>query len=138
MEEFVNKLQDEISVFDKEYLRSIQGDMFRCSANCCDNKSVSQGELQRCLEKCSVPAMKADKFMQEQIQDIQDRFQRCAMSCADKVKDRAGFGADASTQEKSRAEMEACVGKCGDEMLKTLPQFTKRMKEWFNKGLYKQ
>ncbi len=45
--------------------------MFRCSANCCDNTSLSQNEMQRCLENCSTPAMKADKFMQEQMQDMQ-------------------------------------------------------------------
>ena len=111
--------------------------MFRCSANCCDNRSSSQAELSRCLEACSIPAMKADKFMQEQIQDIQNRFQRCAMSCADKIKDKSGVSGDMS-QQQNRAEMEACVGQCGDQMLNTLPTFTKNMKDWFTKGYYKQ
>jgi len=136
MEEFVNKIQDEISVFDREYLRKIQGDMFRCSAHCCDNKDSSQQEIQRCLDKCSGPALKADKFMQEQMQEMQDRFQRCAMSCADKVKDRARSGE--STSERSRVEMETCVAKCGEEMMNLLPTFTKRIREWFSKGHYLQ
>lgn len=45
--------------------------MFRCSAKCCDDTKISQNEIQRCLDKCSGPAIKADKFMQEQMQDMQ-------------------------------------------------------------------
>ena len=47
--------------------------MFRCSASCCDNKNSSQQEMQRCLENCAHPAIKADKFMQDQMQDMQVR-----------------------------------------------------------------
>ena len=45
--------------------------MFRCSANCCDNTSSSQNDLQRCLENCAMPAQKADRFVEEQMKDIQ-------------------------------------------------------------------
>ena len=34
---------------------------------------MSQNDLQRCLNNCSEPAVKADKFMQEQMQDLQVR-----------------------------------------------------------------
>lgn len=61
----------------------------------------------------------------------QDRFQRCAMACADKVKDKGN-----PNQQQNKLDMEACVGQCGDEMLATLPTYTKRMKEWFNRGAY--
>lgn len=55
------------------------------------------------------------------------------MSCADKIKDQTNIG-DASPQK--RAEMEGCVNKCGDEMIKLLPTFTKKMRDWFSKGYY--
>ncbi|CAF0888015.1 unnamed protein product [Brachionus calyciflorus] len=136
MEEFAHKIQEEIGQFDREYLRKIQGDMFRCSATCCDNTSTSQNDLQRCLETCAQPAMKADRFMQEQMQDMQDRFQRCAMSCADKIKDKSTFGE--VNQQANRAEMEKCVTVCGDEMIKMLPNYTNKMRDWFRKGYYLQ
>lgn len=60
------------------------------------------------------------------------------MSCADKIKDKSGFGGESGQQEKNRAEMEACVGKCGEEMLKVLPNFSQKMKDWFNRGYYLQ
>ena len=75
--------------------------------------------------------MKADQFMQAEMQDMQDRFQRCAMACADKVKDQGE-----TSSQKNRAAMEACVAKCGDDMIKILPTYTKRMRDWFNKGTY--
>ena len=116
-----------------------KGEMFRCSAHCCDDTSTSSNDMQRCLERCAAPAMKADKFMQEQMQDIQERFQRCAMSCADKIKDQAGsYGDLSASNPKNREAMEACVVKCGDEMIKVLPSMTKKMREWFNKGYYLQ
>ena len=45
--------------------------MFRCSANCCDNQNYSQDEMQRCLDRCAQPAMKADNYMKEQMQDLE-------------------------------------------------------------------
>jgi len=52
------------------------------------------------------------------------------------VKDQAGVGEGSS--QKNRAEMENCVNKCGDEMIKMLPTFTKKMRDWFKKGYYLQ
>ena len=55
------------------------------------------------------------------------------MSCADKIKDK-----NAGDTVRQRAEMEECVTQCGNEMVKLLPTFTKRMREWFKKGAYLQ
>lgn len=59
------------------------------------------------------------------------------MSCVDKIKDKASIG-DASQARANQAEMDSCVKKCGDEMIKLLPTYTKRMTEWFKKGYYLQ
>ena len=55
------------------------------------------------------------------------------MACADKIKDK-----NLSDVPRQRAEMEQCVNKCGDEMVKILPTYTTRMREWFKKGAYLQ
>lgn len=55
------------------------------------------------------------------------------MACADKVKDKGE-----TSSIKNREAMEDCVNKCGDEMIKILPTYTKRMREWFSKGTYLQ
>ncbi|RMZ92932.1 hypothetical protein BpHYR1_042216 [Brachionus plicatilis] len=132
MENFANKVQEEIDSIDREYLRKIQGNMFRCNANCCDNPNISQTDLERCLETCSHPAVKAQQFMNQQMQEIQDRVQRCLMSCADEIKDKAMF--NKAEDLVNSAEMKKCSAKCEDEMLKILPNYTKKMREWLSKG----
>lgn len=109
--------------------------MFRCNAACCDNTSLSIDDLQRCLENCSRPALNADNYIKQEMQDLESRFKRCAMACADEVRDRAS-GSGSNDQQKHRAELEQCVNKCGDEMTKLLPSFTKRMGDWFKKGSF--
>lgn len=56
------------------------------------------------------------------------------MTCADKVKDKSSVGENMSPSH--RAEMESCVTKCGDEMIKLMPTFTKKTEDYFKKGLY--
>ena len=56
------------------------------------------------------------------------------MSCADKIKDKSTFG-EVSPQS-NKAEMENCVNKCSDEMIKILPTFSKKIREYFNKQYY--
>lgn len=58
------------------------------------------------------------------------------MACVDKVKDKSTYGE--VNNQANRAETEKCVSQCGDEMIKLLPNYTKKMKDWFKKGYYLQ
>jgi hypothetical protein len=62
---------------------------------------------------------------------LKDRFQRCAMACADKIKDREGLD-----KTQHRVEMETCVKSCSDEMIQLVPAFSKRMNSWFKSKSY--
>lgn len=55
------------------------------------------------------------------------------MSCADKIKDKASPDAD---KAQYKAEMEACVQTCSDEMVRLIPQLSKRMHDWFKSKKY--
>jgi Ser-tRNA(Ala) deacylase AlaX len=129
MEQFVNKFQEEINKIDREYLRKIQGDMHLCSAKCCSDLNSSQESFQRCLEKCSIPIQRANQYMQSEMQEMENRLQRCVHSCADRIKDE-----NEADKVKNRAKMEQCIDQCSDELIKILPSYTKRMKDWFNAG----
>lgn len=59
------------------------------------------------------------------------------MSCADKIKDKSSTLGQ-SPNNTQREEMEQCVAKCGDEMIKLLPTFTKKMQDWFKNQSYLQ
>ena len=64
---------------------------------------------------------------------FQDRLQRCAMDCQDKVKDKLGPNVVESDVPRHRAEFEGCVVKCGDSHIALVPQMMKRMKEMLKK-----
>lgn len=74
-------------------------------------------------------------FIYKRLNLLKDRFQRCAMSCADKLKDKSSFG-ESGNNPAYKAEMEQCVSKCGEEMVKVLKPLTTKMQDWFNKGMY--
>lgn len=54
------------------------------------------------------------------------------MGCADEIKDKSMF--NRAEDLVNSAEMKKCSVKCEDEMLKILPNYTKKMREWLSKG----
>ena len=56
------------------------------------------------------------------------------MTCADKIKDKSGFGEGSSQSNKT--EMENCITTCSNDMIKILPTFSKKIREYFNKQHY--
>ena len=45
--------------------------MYRCSAKCCDNLQAGMEDTQRCIETCSSPLMKAQNYIQSQVENFQ-------------------------------------------------------------------
>lgn len=64
--------------------------MHRCAAKCCDNTSVSLESVQRCVENCGNSLTKAQGYVQKELENLQNRLQRCVMDCNDTVKDKMG------------------------------------------------
>lgn len=54
-------------------------DMHLCAAKCCDDKSSSIESVQRCVQNCSTGVTKAERYVHHQLQDFQNRLQRCVM-----------------------------------------------------------
>ncbi|XP_033109825.1 protein FAM136A-like [Anneissia japonica] len=121
-------ISDCVTELDTQYIRKMQGDMYRCSARCCDNTSSNMEEAQRCIERCSQPLQRAQNTIQTELQDYQERLQRCAVQCQDDVKDRLSPGASSQQIDALRGEMESCLVKCGDKHIAILPAMMKRMK----------
>ena len=48
-----------------------QADMYRCSANCCDNQSYAMEDAQHCVEKCSQPLQASQEFIGQEMQSFQ-------------------------------------------------------------------
>lgn len=60
-------------------LISFQVDMHHCAAKCCEDKTASIESVQRCVEKCSLPLTKAQRYVHNELESYQGRLQRCVM-----------------------------------------------------------
>lgn len=60
---------------------SFQKDMHLCAAKCCDDKSASIDTVQSCIERCSQPVNRAQRYIHSEMEGFQGRLQRCVMVC---------------------------------------------------------
>ncbi|PVD30465.1 hypothetical protein C0Q70_09731 [Pomacea canaliculata] len=60
-----------VTNLDKDCLRKLQADMYRCSTKCCENSSYSLEEVQHCIDQCSNRVNKAQNYIQNELQVYQ-------------------------------------------------------------------
>ncbi|KAI4468234.1 hypothetical protein MML48_2g00004013 [Holotrichia oblita] len=125
VEQEMTKMVNEL---DKEYLRRMQADMHRCAAKCCDNTSVSLESVQRCVENCGNPLTKAQGYVQKELENLQNRLQRCVMDCNDTVKDKMGPNPSETEINRYTLMFEGCAVKCVDKHLELIPTVMKAIK----------
>lgn len=53
--------------------------MHLCAAKCCQNTHVEVDIVQNCIEDCSAPVNRAQKYIHRELEDFQGRLQRCVM-----------------------------------------------------------
>lgn len=53
--------------------------MHLCAAKCCDDKDGSIDYVQGCIERCSAPVTKSQRYVTNELEDFQGRLQRCVM-----------------------------------------------------------
>ncbi|KYO44136.1 protein FAM136A [Alligator mississippiensis] len=111
---------------ERESIRKMQGNMFRCSASCCDNDKVGMQQVHQCIERCHAPFARAQSIVTSELERFQDRLTRCTMHCSDKAKDMLDSG---SKEQQVKQHLEACVTKCVDDHMQLIPGMTKKMKE---------
>lgn len=64
-------------------LMLFQQEMHLCAAKCCDDKNASIDTVQSCIERCSQPVNRAQRYIQSEMEGFQGRLQRCVMVCYD-------------------------------------------------------
>lgn len=60
-----------------------QADMHNCAAKCCEDKLSSIDSVQGCIERCSTPLNKAQRYVHTELEGFQGRLQRCVMVILD-------------------------------------------------------
>lgn len=53
--------------------------MHLCAAKCCEDKYSSIDTVQGCVDRCSTPLNKSQRYVQTELEGFQGRLQRCVM-----------------------------------------------------------
>lgn len=129
-EKITSALEKELDLVERKCIRSLQLRAFRCSADCCEDKDTPHSSLQRCLEHCVGPVVEAERKLQGEINQIQDRLTRCAKQCEDEVKDM--LAADPKGSDRAQQRGEACLMKCADTNIPLLSKMIARYRSSMN------
>ncbi|XP_063985761.1 protein FAM136A-like [Diachasmimorpha longicaudata] len=135
VEDQMTKIVEEI---DKSYLRKIQGNMHRCAASCCDNKTASIQKIHHCIENCNGNLTHAQQYVNSEFERVQHRLQRCVMDCNDYIKDKMGHNSTQDEVNRLTDDFEKCATKCVDTYCDLLPSLEKTMKKVLASGKFDQ
>ncbi|XP_038893078.1 protein FAM136A-like [Benincasa hispida] len=105
---------------------SLQQAYFKCAYECFDRRR-RQEEISNCVENCSVPVVKAQQHVENEMAKFQERLNRSLMVCQDKFE-------AARLQQKTGSvyDLESCVDASIQESLNTLPHLANKLKASFN------
>eukprot|EP00117_Sycon_ciliatum_P041810 scpid36839/ scgid30515/ Protein FAM136A len=139
MDSAINDLQkrlgdavsDTLSVVERDGLRRLQTDMYKCSARCSEDTSITSERVQTCIEGCGRVLQNFHEEVSRELETFQNRFQRCAMDCQDKVRDAGSLPSDSEFQNK----VLTCLTKCTDDHIKLVGPMGKRLETSMNKAV---
>jgi hypothetical protein len=128
LQEAVNKMVDRL---DRNILRSMQRDGYLCAAKVFENKSWNSEQLAAAVERCQMPTQQINQFMQQEMQNFQNRIQRGVQDCQDKAQDALLAGGNPSETQMARAQkdMEACVTRVVHTHVALLPNISSRIEQ---------
>ncbi|KAL1285585.1 Uncharacterized protein T4B_8780 [Trichinella pseudospiralis] len=130
------KIQDAtdemLDSLDREYLRKLQKQMYLCSSDCCDDGKASMESMQHCVTQCARRVHMVQQYMTNELQNFQDRLNRCSMQCKDAVEDK--LNSKSKNETKSMIAMEKmfneCVSKCAEDHVNLLPGIKRRAADY--------
>lgn len=88
--------------------------------------------VQDCLEVCSAPFMRAQKYLNAEFENYQTRLQRCVLDCNDEVKDKMGPSPKASDMDAYTRQFESCAEKCVEKHIALLPNLFQKIKQYLS------
>ena len=124
-EELQRKLQSAVEAMmdrlDKSRLRPMQRQAYLKMASCFESNTASARQTQSCTDQASHGMKQAQNIIQNEMNQFQNRLQRCSMACQDEVNDQmkytsGGPGVEAEAQKI----MLRCASNCVDKHLEFL------------------
>lgn len=126
MQQAVERLLTDL---DKRHLRPMRKESFLCSAKCCDS-ATSNEQLQQCVNSCGAKVGKTEQMVSQELEQFQQRLQRCAMICSDKAQEQMPSDPAKQTPElaaRLQGEVESCANKCVDSHTGSLKKIAERV-----------
>ncbi|KAL1377715.1 hypothetical protein pipiens_016072 [Culex pipiens pipiens] len=123
------ELSQRVDDLDRTILRKMQAEMHECAARCCHDSGSSMDAVQRCVENCSGPVMRAQQHVEKELGGFNNRLQRCVMDCNDTIKDKMGANPSESDISKYTGMFERCAIKCVDKHVDLLPGLFKSIQQ---------
>ncbi|XP_068666854.1 uncharacterized protein [Aristolochia californica] len=101
---------------------TLQQAYFKCAYECFDRKRGQEG-INNCVEHCSVPVLRANNMVEEEMARFQERMNRSLMVCQDKYE-----GAKIrQVQSGAVSDMESCVDQAIKDSVQMLPHIVDRL-----------
>nr|CAB3244287.1 protein FAM136A [Phallusia mammillata] len=108
---------------EKHHIRKLQRHMFLQSAGCCENTSATAEQVQECIRNSQTPLTKVQGIIKQELEEFQQRLQRCMMTCQDRAKDQMATSGQAEVEKK----FADCMCVCADDHLKLIPLMKMRL-----------
>eukprot|EP00249_Psilotum_nudum_P034703 c54122_g1_i1 orf=120-554(+) len=103
---------------------TLQRAYFKCGYECFDRRR-SQREISDCVERCSVPVLRANSILENEVTKFQERLNRSFMVCHDRFESAKlanQWGGNPSQ------ELEECVKTSAKEHIGSLPHLAERIR----------
>jgi len=133
VQDSLQKIDDKASEIqrdlEKNIIRKIQAASLRNGAKCCDNLTASAEEVHACVQRTQQPVAQVQSVIKKELDDFQQRLQRCLMTCQDRAKD--AMTANSTLNGVDRKSVEGkfadCMCICADEHFNLLPLVRQRL-----------
>ncbi|XP_018832728.1 protein FAM136A-like [Juglans regia] len=131
--ESVQQKLHQVNLAAKEYLSPIQDHVnftlqqayFKCAYECFDRKR-NHDEISACVENCSVPVVRSQQMVENEMAKFQERLNRSLMVCQDKFE-----AAKLQKKPGGLQELESCVDQSTQDSIKMLPHIAGKLKASF-------
>ena len=114
LQDAVNIMMDDI---DKKRIRIMQKNIYVKMAACCDIENPNNRD--ECLQRTSLPMQRAQQLIQNEMNQFQNRLQRCSLACEDEVKDRFDLSNEKDMDKIQKYHL-GCATQCVDKQLALL------------------
>lgn len=130
-----HKLESEaratLDEIEREHLRGIAKKAYQCAVTCYDKAGTrgSTEALENCVRSCQMPHQQSQNYVQQEVNQYQNRLNRAMQECSDRARDemKPGYENDAKAMAKVEDKLLRCMQKTVDEYIGMLKPLKSRI-----------